>query len=95
MDLTIEVKMSDIKRVFTQEELINVKHGSLTYYMACELIALGAPITFNRLNINLAPQDIEIFEKLSDKIGADGSHEFTFKPARGRENKCRTTIRNT
>lgn len=67
-----------IKRVFTREELLNVKNGSLTYYMASELLDMGAPIRFNKFNVDLKPEDIEFFGCLKDKILQDGSHEFIF-----------------
>ena len=66
------------KRVFTQQELLNVKHGSLTYYMAHELRDMGAPIEFNLLDIDLKPEDIKFTGFLKDDIKMDGSHEFIF-----------------
>ena len=67
------------KRVFTQVELLNVRHGSLAYYMACVLKELGAPISFNKLNIYLKPSDIKSLGYIKDRIKNDGSHEFVFE----------------
>lgn len=67
-------------RVFRSQELIRVKNGSLTYYMAHELKDMGAPIEFNILNIDLKPEDIKITGYMKDRIKMDGSHEFIFQP---------------
>jgi len=66
-------------KVFSPQELINVKHGSLTYYMACVLKELGSPINFNKVNIYLKSEEIEIYGYLKDRIKMDGSHEFVFE----------------
>lgn len=66
-------------RIFTDRELANVRNGSLTYYMACELKREGAPIQFNIVNVDLKSEDIEINGYLRDRIRMDGSHEFVFE----------------
>lgn len=68
------------KRVFSARELFKVKHGSLTYYMACELRKMQAPIEFSVFNTDLEPEDIKINGQLKDRIKMDGSHEFVFTP---------------
>lgn len=67
------------KIVITQKEMLNLKHGSLTYNMAMILLNEGAPIRFNKLNINLKPENIEIYGEFRDRVKQDGSHEFIFE----------------
>jgi len=67
-----------MKKIFTPRDMISVEKGSITYYMACELKDMGAPIEFNVLNVDLKPEDIKITGNFKDRLLQDGSHEFTW-----------------
>ena len=67
------------RRVFTQKELLEQNFGNITYYMAWELKRFGAPIEFNRVDLNLKPSNIKINGYLREEVRVDGSHLFEFE----------------